>query len=145
MTTGQNVSGVIEYRGQNSEGQKAVLDGKHFLVSANCQSKGEWVKVITGIGAGNFVNPYVSSSKSFWIKLGVEVGFRLQGGSDLGSLMINVGDILKSPEKVILVKRIAVGLLYFAGLKDPSQREYKETYALSDFGLNITEVYKLII
>ena len=145
METGQNTSGIIEYMGQSSEGQKDILDGKHYLVSKNCQSEGEWAKVITGIGAGNFVNPYVSTSKSLWIKLSVEVGFRLDGGPDLGSLMINIGDILKSPEKILLMKKIAAGLLYFAGLKDASQREYKESYAFSDFGLKITEVILLYI
>ena len=42
-----------------------------------------------------------------------------------------------------MFSKIAAGLLYFAGLKEPSHREYTVAHAATDFDLEMTEVFNI--
>jgi hypothetical protein len=98
------------------------------------------VCLIVGVGASNFVNPYSPNAKSIWLKLSTVVGFEVAAGIDLGSLMINVGDILVSDDKIHKFCTLAVGLLYFSGMKEPSLQQYRINFAQRDFDLDTDEV-----
>ena len=116
------------------------MDRKHYLSTEDCQGKGEWAKIIVGVGADNFINPYAPKSKCIWIKISSYIGFRINGGADLGYIMVNVGDILESDDKIRLFKSLAIGFLIFVSRSDNMYGNYDPELVSLDFGLIVNEV-----
>ena len=132
---------VLYYPGSETGGAGGMIDRTdeskvwNNLQSRTGSGKGVYLEVILGIGAHRSVNPYAPLHKSLWYILSEKIGFEIVQGSHLGTLFINMKDVLLNKERML---ELGSAFLFFAARckRDP----YTTDYAYADFGVVIKKV-----